>query len=73
MGVGGWGRREEETNISKYVNNCLSTNPTTLISSSLVSDFDKEYKSDKNCVCVCGGGGGGEGEGRGALKPKQYA
>ena len=33
-------------NISKYVYNFLSTNPTTLVLSSLVSDFDKEYKSD---------------------------
>ena len=64
MGVGGWGRREEETNISKYVNSCLSTNPTTLISSSLVSEFDKESKSDKKlCLCVLGGGGEGRGGG----------
>ena len=37
-------------NISKYVNNFLSTNPKTLILSSLVSDFFR-------------GGGGGAGEG----------
>ena len=30
---------EKETNISKYVNNFLSTNPTTLILSSVVSEF----------------------------------
>ena len=50
--------------ISKYVNNFLSTNPTTLILSSLVSEFcpnfDKESKSDFFvCVCVVVGGGGG--------------
>ena len=40
-GVGGWRRLGwgEETNISKCVNNFLSTNPTTLILSSLVSEF----------------------------------
>ena len=34
-GRGGGG----ETNISKYVNSFLSTNPTTLILSSIVSEF----------------------------------
>ena len=33
-------------NISKDVNNFLSTNPTTFILSSLVSEFDKEFKSE---------------------------
>ena len=46
-------------NNSKYVNNFLSTNPTTLILSSLVSEFDKESKSD---FCVCWGGVGEGGE-----------
>ena len=33
-------------NISKYVKNLLSTNPTTLILSSLVSEFDEESRSE---------------------------
>ena len=33
-------------NISKYVNIFLSTNPTTFILTSLVSDFAKEFKSE---------------------------
>ena len=48
-------------NISKYVNNFLSTNPSTLILSSLVGNFDKESKSD----FFCGGGGGGRVQGQG--------
>ena len=43
-------------NISNYVNNFLSTNPTTLIFSSLESEFDKESKSGFFRSCVCGGG-----------------
>ena len=53
-------------NISKYVNNFLRTNRTTLILSSLVSEFDQESKSE---FFLLGGGGGG---GR-VLKPKQFA
>ena len=56
MGEGGG-----ETNISKNVNNFLSTNPTTLILSSLVSEFCKTFKSDIFvCVCVSGVVGGDE-------------
>ena len=42
--------------ISIYVNNLLSTNPITLILSSLVN-FDKEESKfeKKKCLCVCGG------------------
>ena len=47
-------------NISKYVNNFLSTKPKTLILSSLVN-FDKESKSD----FFWGGGRGGVGGGGG--------
>ena len=44
-------------NISKYVNIFLSTNPTTFILSSLVSEF---------FFLFLGGGGGGGGRGGGA-------
>ena len=46
-------------NISIYVNNLLSTNPITLILSSLVN-FDKEESrfEKKMFVCVWRGGGG---------------
>ena len=40
----------------EIVNNFLGTNPTTLILSFLVSEFDKESKSD---FFWRGGGGGG--------------
>ena len=53
----------QTSNISKYVNNSLCTNPTTLTLRSLGSDFDKESKSDFFR----------EREGGGGLKPKQYA
>ena len=43
-----------------YINNFLSTNPTTLILSSLVSEFLNESESEKKW------------EGEGALIPKQY-
>ena len=39
MGLVAAGRGGEETNISKYVNSFLSTNPTTLILSFVVSEF----------------------------------
>ena len=55
-------------NISKYVNIFLSTNPTTLILSSLVSEFDKESKS----AFFFGGEGGGGGGGR-VLRPPSFA
>ena len=42
-------------NISKYVENFLGTPPTILILSSLVSEFDKESKSD--LFSEVGGGG----------------
>ena len=51
-------------NISKYVNNFLRTNPTTLILSSLVSEFDKKSKSE--FFFFGGGGGGGVGGGGGS-------
>ena len=44
-------------NISKYFNKFLSTNPTTLILSSLISNFTK----DPNLIFFGGGGGGGGG------------
>ena len=59
-------------NISKNVNNFLSTNPSTFILSSLVSEIDKESNSECFCCC-CWGDRGGGGGGQGALKPKQYA
>ena len=52
-------------NISKYVNNFLSTKPKTLILSSLVN-FDKESKSD----FFWGGGRGGVGGGGGVQDPR---
>ena len=51
-------------NMSNYVHNFLSTNPTTLILSSLVSNFDKESKSFFFFFFFFWGGGGGVGRGR---------
>ena len=49
-------------NISKYVNKIFITNPTTLILSSLVSEFDKKSTSDFFFFFFfLGGGGGGSG------------
>ena len=48
-------------NISKYANIFLSTNPTTFILSSLVSEFDKESKSFFFFFFFFFLGGGGEG------------
>ena len=59
-------------NISIYVNNLLSTNPFTLILSSL-ENFDKEeskFEKKNVCVSVCGERGEGGGS---ALTPKLYA
>ena len=47
-------------NISKDVNNFLSTNPTTVILSSLSSEFCQKSKSDSFYVCVYREWRGGE-------------
>ena len=47
-------------NISKYVNNFLSTNPTTFILSSLVRELTK---NPIRIFLLTGGGGGGGGGG----------
>ena len=56
-------------NISKYVNNFLSTNPTTLILSSLVSEFRQRIQIRFFFFFFFGGGGGGGGEVQGIRAP----
>ena len=55
-------------NISKYVNNFLSTNPTTLILSSLVSEFRQRIQ-----ICFFWGGGRGGGGGGGGIRALSFA